>query len=136
MNETQGNTKKTQYAVSLIYRLPKKNHDAIVKLNKKYIDMLSQYRVLRHEVYQLNKASDNVPEFIHLNKVVSANLDDEEVWIEIMHYKDKNHWLEARGKMQKDVNCQQGWQEFANLLTPNSSVICDEFSRVKEIGFE
>jgi hypothetical protein len=136
MNKTQGNTKKTQYVVSLIYRLPKKNHDAIVNLNKKYVDMLSQYRVLRHEVYQLNKASDKVPEFIHLDKVVSANLADEEVWIETMHYKDKNHWLEARAKMEKDVNCQQGWQEFANLLTPNSSVICDEFSRVKEIGFE
>src|SRR5438093_10484762 len=80
--------------------------------------------------------ADQVPEFIHLDKVVSANLDDEEVWIETMHYKDKNHWLEARAKMEKDAKCQQGWQEFANLLTPNSSVICDEFSRVKEIGFE
>jgi hypothetical protein len=135
MNKSKGNSKKTGYVVSLIYRLPKKNHDAIIKLNKKYVDMLSQYRVLRHEVYQLNGAYDKVPEFIHLDKVVSANLDDEELWIESMHYKDKNHWLEARAKMEKDITCQQGWQEFASLLTPNSSVICDEFTRVKGIGF-
>jgi hypothetical protein len=136
MNNTQANSKKTGYVVSLIYRLPKKNHDAIVDLNKKYVDMLAQYRVLRHEVYQLNKAEDKVPEFMHLDKVVSANLDDEEVWIEVMHYKDKNHWLEARAKMEKDSNCQQGWQEFSSLLTPNSSVICDEFNKIKGIGFE
>jgi hypothetical protein len=135
MNKTQAISKKTGYVVSLIYRLPKKNHDAIVELNKKYVDMLAQYTVLRHDVYQLMKAYE-VPEFIQLDKVVSANLDDEEVWIKTMHYKDKNHWLEARAKMEKDANCQEGWQEFSNLLTPNSSVICDEFSRVKEIGFE
>jgi hypothetical protein len=34
--------------------------------------------------------------------------------IEIIHYKDKNHWLETRG----------------------SNVICDEFGRLNEIGFE
>ena len=78
MNKTQANSNKTGYVVSLIYRLPKQNHDAIVELNKKYVDMLAQYRLLRHDVYQLNEA-DEVPEFIHLDKVVSANLDDEEV---------------------------------------------------------
>ncbi len=50
MNKIQGNSKKTAYVVSLIYKLPKKNHDAIVELNKKYVDMLAQYRVLRHDV--------------------------------------------------------------------------------------
>jgi hypothetical protein len=38
--------------------------------------------------------------------------------------------------MERDINCQQGWQEFANLLTPGSNVICDEFGRLNEIGFE
>jgi hypothetical protein len=53
-----------------------------------------------------------------------------------MHYKDKHHWFETRDKMEKDINCPQGWQEFANLLTPGSNVICDEFGRLNEIGFE
>ena len=55
MNKIQGNSKKTAYVVSLIYKLPKKNHDAIVEHNKKYVDMLAQYRVLRHDVYQTNQ---------------------------------------------------------------------------------
>lgn len=136
MSENLGNSKKTGFAVSLIYRLPKNNHDAIVDLNKKYVDMLKQYGVLRHDIYQLMKTEDNVPGFIHIDKVVSANLEDEEVWIATMYYKDKNHWLETKAKMEKDMNCQQGWEEFSRLLTPNSSVICDEFSRIKDIGLE
>jgi uncharacterized protein YbaA (DUF1428 family) len=136
MNNTKGSSERSEYVVSLIYRLPKRNHDAIIELNKKYVDMLSKFGVLRHVVYQLNKADGEVPEFIHLDRVVSANLEEEEVWIESMHYKDKNHWLESKAKMEKDTNCQQGWQEFANLITPNSIVICDEFSRVMGIGFE
>ena len=135
MNEKLEGNKKTEYVVSLVYRLPKKNHDAIVEFSKKYVDMLAEYGVLRYDVIQLIKADEKIPEFIHLDEVVSANLDDEEVWIESIHYKDKNHWLEARAKMEKDTNCQQGWQEFTKLLTPNSKVICDEFSRIKEIGF-
>ncbi|MGH9973175.1 MAG: hypothetical protein ACRD93_04685, partial [Nitrososphaeraceae archaeon] len=86
MNNTQENSKKTGYVVSLIYRLPKKNHDAIVELSKKYVDMFTQYGLLRHDVFQLIKADEDVPEFIHLDKVVSANLEDEEVWVETMHY--------------------------------------------------
>lgn len=135
MSEKIDDGKKTGYVVSLIYRLPKKNHEAIVELNKKYVDMLAKIGVLRHEVYRLNKTAE-VPEFIHLDRIVSANLEKEEVWIESMHYRDKNHWLESKTKMEKDTNCQQGWQEFANLLTPNSTVICDEFSRVSEVGFD
>ena len=135
MNERLEDSKKTEYVVSLVYRLPKKNHDAIVEFSKKYVDMLAKYGVLRYDVIQLIKADEKIPEFIHLDEVVSANLDDEEVWIESMHYKDKNHWLEARAKMEKDTNCQQGWQEFTKLLTPNSKVICDEFSTIKDLGF-
>ena len=98
--------------------------------------MLKQYGILQHDIYRLVKPDDDKQYFTHLDKVVSANLEDEEVWIEIIHYKDKNHWLETRAKMEKNINCQQGWQEFTNLLNPGSNVICDEFGRLNEIGFE
>jgi hypothetical protein len=47
MNEKLEGNKKTEYVVSLVYRLPKKNHDAIVEFSKKYVDMLAKYGVLR-----------------------------------------------------------------------------------------
>lgn len=43
MNEKHEDNKKTEYVVSLVYRLPKKNHDAIVEFSKKYVDMLAKY---------------------------------------------------------------------------------------------
>jgi hypothetical protein len=56
MNEKLEGNKKTEYVVSLVYRLPKKNHDAIVEFSKKYVDMLAKYGVLRYDVIQLVKA--------------------------------------------------------------------------------
>jgi hypothetical protein len=136
MEKIEENIKYARYVVSLTYRFPKKNRNLLIELSKKYVDMLKQYGILQHDVFQLIKPNDDKQFFTHLDKVVSANLEDEEVWIEIMHYKNKNHWLETRAKMEKDINCQQGWQEFANLLTPGSTLICDEFGRLNEIGFE
>ena len=130
------NIKYTRYIVSLTYRFPKKNRNTLIEISKKYVDMFKQYGVLQHDIFQLVKPDDDKQYFNHLDKVVSANLQDEEVWIEIIHYKDKNHWHETKAKMERDINCQQGWQEFANLLTPGSNVICDEFGRLNEIGFE
>ena len=110
------NIKYTRYIVSLTYRFPKKNRNTLIEISKKYVDMFKQYGVLQHDVFQLVKPDDDKQYFNHLDKVVSANLQDEEVWIEIIHYKDKNHWHETKAKMERDINCQQGWQEFANPL--------------------
>ena len=135
-NIEEENIKYTRYIVSLTYRFPKKNRNTLIEISKKYVDMLKKYGILQHDVFQLVKPNNDDKQYFNdLDKVVSTNLQDEEVWIEIMHYKDKNHWLETKAKMEKDINCQQGWQEFANLLTPGSNVICDEFSRLNEIGF-
>ena len=136
MEKIEENIKYNRYIVFLTYRFPKKNHNALIDLNKKYVDMLKQYGILQHDIYRLVKPDDDKQYLTHLNKVVSANLEDEEAWIEIFHYKDKHHWLETRTKMEKNINCQHGWQEFTNLLTPGSKVICDEFGRLNEIGFE
>ena len=136
MEKIEENIKYDRYIVSLTYRFSKKNHNALIDLSKKYVDMLKQYGILQHDIYRLVKPDDDKQYFTHLDKVVSANLEDEEVWMEIIHYKDKNHWLETRAKMEKNINCQQGWQEFTNLLTPGSNVICDEVGRLNEIGFE
>jgi hypothetical protein len=61
-------------------------------MSKKYVKMLKKQSVLQLDVFQLVKPNDDDKQYFnHLDKVVSANLQDEEVWIEIMHYKDKNH---------------------------------------------
>ena len=89
---------------------------------------------LRWGIFQLS-STENVIEFTNITKTVSANLDEEEVWIEIFHYKDKKHKDEVMEKMKNDKSCEQGFQQFMKLVTPGSSVIIGDFSSVNGIEF-
>ena len=133
MNKTKSNTES--YIDSIIWRAPKKNHDKLVELCKQYESMFKNNGVLRHEIFQLT-SSEDISEFTNLAKVISANLQHEEVWIEMFHYKDKNHCYEIRAKLTNDKNCQDGYQQFIDLITPGSKVINGEFIRHNDIGFQ
>ena len=73
-----------------IYRIPKKNHDAIVRLNKQFIDTLGEDGPLRWEFFCLSSNESLMP-FSSIAKTVSANQEDDEVWMEIHSYKDRKH---------------------------------------------
>jgi hypothetical protein len=79
MEKTEENVKYSRYIVSLTYRFPKKNHNVLIELSKKYVDMFKQYGLVQHDIFQLVKPDDDKQYFTHLDKVVSANLQDGEV---------------------------------------------------------
>ena len=119
---------------TIIYRFPKKDHDKMVEFSKPFSDLFRKYGVSRWGIFQLSN-NENVMEFTNIAKTVSANLDEEEVWIEIFHYNDKKHKDEVMEKMKNDKNCEQGFQQFMKLITPGSSVIIGDFSSVNGIEF-
>ena len=119
---------------TVIYRFPKKDHDKMVEFSKPFSDVFRKYGVSRWGIFQLSN-NENVMEFTNIAKTVSANLDEEEVWIEIFHYNDKKHKDEVMEKMKNDKNCEQGFQQFMKLITPGSSVIIGDFSNVNGIEF-
>ena len=119
---------------TVIYRFPKKDHDKMVEFSKPFSDVFRKYGVSRWGIFQLSN-NENVMEFTNIAKTVSANLDEEEVWIEIFHYNDKKHKDEVMDKMKNDKNCEQGFQQFMKLITPGSSVIIGDFSNVNDIEF-
>jgi uncharacterized protein YbaA (DUF1428 family) len=119
---------------TVIYRFPKKDHDKMVEFSKPFTDVFRKYGVSRWGIFQLSN-NENVMEFTNIAKTVSANLDEEEVWIEIFHYNDKKHKDEVMEKMKNDKNCEQGFQQFMKLITPGSSVIIGDFSNVNGIEF-
>ena len=119
---------------TIIYRFPKKDHDKMVEFSKPFSDLFRKYGVSRWGIFQLSN-NENVMEFTNIAKTVSANLDEEEVWIEIFHYNDKKHKDEVMEKMKNDKNCEQGFQQFMKLITPGSSVIIGDFSNVNGIEF-
>ena len=65
-----------------VYRVPKKNHDAMVQVCKQFNEMFKKYGGLRIEVFQL--ANTNVPMegITNIANTISAN-QDEEVWVEL-----------------------------------------------------
>ena len=119
---------------TVIYRFPKKNHDKMVEFSKPFTDVFRKYGVSRWGIFQLSSTKNDM-EFTNIAKTVSANLDEEEVWIEIFHYHDKKHKDEVMEKMKKDKDCEQGFQQFMKLITPGFSVIIGDFSSVNGIEF-
>jgi len=111
-----------------IYRIPKKNHDAIVRLNKQFTDTLGQQGPLLVEFFCLSSNKSLIP-FTSIAKTVSANQDDE-VWMEIHSYRDRNHADEVQATIENDENIKPICRQFGDLITPNSEGIMGDFSRV------
>jgi uncharacterized protein YbaA (DUF1428 family) len=116
------------YTRIFIYKIPKKNHDAIVRLNKRFIDTLGKDRSFHMEFFCLSN-NESVMPFTSIAKTISANQDDE-VWMEIHSYRERKHADEVQAKIENDENMKPICGQFSDLMTPNSEGIMGDFSRV------
>ena len=83
-----------------VYRVPKKNHDAMMKLCKQAADMTRKCGAA-HLVFQLNNSEVPMEGITNIAKTVSAN-NDEEVWLELIFYRDRKHRDESEAEMNND----------------------------------
>jgi uncharacterized protein YbaA (DUF1428 family) len=116
------------------FRVPKKNHDAMMLFCKQFNDIFKKYGILQWEIFQLNK-TDNVEGFNNISKTISANPNEEEIWVELLSYRDKEHKDEVMENMKNDKNCEQGYRQFLDLITSGSKVIYGDFHRLNDLGF-
>ena len=126
MNNQQDNNKNYRYSEFMIARSPKRNYEVLTALEKKSSEMFEKEKVY-YELFRL-AVNTSWEGFENISKSVSASTD-EDVWITIMSYKDKKHRDEFVAKMSNDKECQQGYEEWARLLSPSSKVITGEFDR-------
>ncbi|HKX96332.1 MAG TPA: DUF1428 family protein [Candidatus Nitrosocosmicus sp.] len=126
MNNQQDNNKNYSYSEFMIARSPKRNYEVLTALEKKSSEMFEKEKVY-YELFRLT-VNTSWEGFENISKSVSASTD-EDVWITIMSYKDKKHRDEFVAKMSNDKECQQGYEEWARLLSPSSKVITGEFDR-------
>jgi len=128
--EKKENGQKGNYIVMFIYRVPKKNHEALIRLGKQVNDMFNKVGVLRSGVFRLSKTEDMMG-FTNVSKIVSASNDqeEEEVLLETQTYRDHKHLAEVGAIMEKDKNAIMLYQQFINLVVPNSCIF-GEFSRI------
>lgn len=113
-----------------VYRVPKKNHEAMMQLNKQFADIMRKYGA-PHLIFHLNNTEAPMEGITNIAKTVSANQDEEEVWMELIFYRDRNHRDEVIAKMQNDENMEQLYKQSVDLLSPGSSFVMGEFSRLK-----
>lgn len=112
-----------------VYRLPKKNHDAMLELNKRYTNTYRKHGALSSEFFQLSD-TETLMDFTSIARTVSAN-QDEEVWVELNFYKDRKYRDDVMAKMNNDEGARPLFGQFMDLVTSGYGTIMGEFSRLR-----
>ena len=112
-----------------VYRVPKKNHDAMMKLCKQAADMTRKCGA-PHLVFQQNNTEVPMEGITNIAKTVSAN-NDEEVWLELIFYRDRKHRDEAEAEMNNDESMGPLFKQSIDLVATGTGFIMGEFSRLE-----
>lgn len=112
-----------------VYRVPKENHNAMMQLNKQFADTMRKYGAT-HLIFQLNNTEAPMEGITNIAKTMSANKEDE-VWMELIFYKDRKHRDEIGTKMRNDERMSSLFKQSLDLVTPGTGFILGEYSRLK-----
>jgi uncharacterized protein YbaA (DUF1428 family) len=111
-----------------IYRVPKKNYEAVMEMQKQLNEIFKKHGVTNRQVFHAGEV-ENVPGFINISDTVSAN-QNEEVLMVITFYRDRKDRDDVVQKVLNDENYMPLIKEYKELLTPESSIVVGEFDRL------
>jgi uncharacterized protein YbaA (DUF1428 family) len=111
-----------------VYRVPKKNHDAIEQNLKKFVPWFRENGI-RIEYYRYGK-SQTMEGMESIAETLSAS-EDEDIWIELQSFRDRKHCEDAYAKMMQDVSLKPLGEEFFSLITQGKSIVSGGFGRLK-----
>jgi uncharacterized protein YbaA (DUF1428 family) len=80
-------------------------------------------------VFQLNNTEAPMECITNISKTISAT-EDEEIWSEILFYRDRQHKDEVSTKMRNDERMGQLWQRSMELVTSGTGFVMGEYSRL------
>jgi uncharacterized protein YbaA (DUF1428 family) len=115
-----------------VWRIPKKNHDAMIKLHKQFNDILIKHGALRMEIFQLTN-TDTYDGCTNIFNTVSAN-QVEEIWVELQSHRDLKQMDEITSEVMKDESMHDEGplkKQFMDLVTPGSGMIIGKFTRLR-----
>lgn len=125
----KSNSTEASIVSHLVYRVPKKNHDAMLQICKEAYDMFKQHGILHYDAFKLSNSDVPMEGFTNIARIVSAN-QDEEVWIESIYYRDRQHMNEVLAKMDKDERAGQMMKLSMDLLPQGAKFIVGDFERL------
>ncbi|WP_148685667.1 DUF1428 family protein [Candidatus Nitrosocosmicus hydrocola] len=124
--ESLENSKNSQkYVEFVFYRVPKKNHESLLQLTHQLIELFKKEEVI-YDCFGLNNVEE-IPGFINITKIISINPAEEEIWINMVTYKDRQYRAKVVEKISKDKECQDIYAELMKLITPDTEFIVGEF---------
>jgi uncharacterized protein YbaA (DUF1428 family) len=128
------------YLQHFLYRVPKKNHDALVQNLKQFVPWFKKHGA-RVEYYQLGRsetkaAIDSAKQsgmdvMDSIDKILATATEDEEkeeVWIEQQYFRDYKHCEEVYSKMMQDKSIEPLGNEFFGLITQGKKMITGGFN--------
>jgi uncharacterized protein YbaA (DUF1428 family) len=131
------------YLQLFLYRVPKKNHDAIVQNLKQFVPWFKKHGA-RVEYYQLGRsetqaAIDSAKQsgmdvMDSIDKAVSTpkgEKEEEELWTEQQHFRDYKHCEDVYAKMMQDKSIEPLGNEFFGLITQGKKMITGGFNRLR-----
>lgn len=134
--------KTGNYLQHFIYRVPKKNHDAIVRNLKQFIPWFEKQGA-RVEYYQLGRSETDaaiesakqsgMDVMDSIDKALfttAAEVEEEEVWIEQQYFRDYEHCKDVYSKMMQDKSLEPLGNEFFGLITQGKKLIIGGFNRL------
>ena len=141
-NKTEGATglaDSGNYLQVFFYRAPKKNHDSIAKNLAQFVPWFKKNGV-RIEYYQfgdsetqsaINSAKQSGMDSLDSIANSLSLVGDEEVWMELIFYRDRKHRNEAEAEMNKDESMGPLFQQSTDLVATGTGFIMGEFSRLE-----
>ena len=126
------------YLATYFYRAPRKNHDAISQNLKKFIPWfenngvkLEYYHLASKETQEMvDSAKQSGMDMVNFAKTIST--DDEDIWMELQHFRDQNHSKEVYAKMMSDKSLEPLGKEFMRLITHGGNLITGIFNRLEQ----
>ena len=125
MKSPKNNKDNKNYVKFVFYRVPKKNHESLLQVTNRLIELLKNENV-SYDCFGLISA-DKIPGFISIAKIIPINPDEEEIWINMVTYKNRQHRSKVVEKISKDKECQDIYEEFMKLMTPGTEFVNGEF---------
>jgi hypothetical protein len=118
------------YLASYLYRVPKKNHDAITQNLKKFIprfvnngERIEYYHFAgreTEEVIEPSKAA-GMESMESITKILTAEYED--IWMELQYFRDHIRSKEVYTKMMQDKSLELPGKEFFGLITQGKSLV-------------
>lgn len=111
-----------------LYQVPKENLDKIMNLNREFTDIIEKFGA-KHLIFPLSNKESPMEGIVNISKTLLAGQNDE-VLMELIFYKDRDHRSEVDARMKSDERMGPMFQQALELITPGTSFTMGEFSQL------